>query len=279
MSDADSLARGTIELNLRRTDLEPMLRRIVEESGVDVDHEVIVEAERVVVTHRPGSHGADPLGIAASLRQTAPRRTRSITVRLTPHEGGALLSVEDPEPSSDASLSPVVERFAEVQGGWATVESREEGGSAFRVFLPDGANAPEASAPTDVESSESEAADEDAGATEPEAQVAVPAGSDDDLHIVVETGQERAGGDMDPVPRAAPRAGVAPAVGDHGRGLMRAGPPPRGAAGSGRRPDLRRRRSRRRLARPSAAASRARGSARSALRSLRSDAPARRLLR
>ena len=33
----------------------------------------------------------------------------------------------------------VVTRFAEVQGGWATVESRENGGSSFKVFLPDGA--------------------------------------------------------------------------------------------------------------------------------------------
>ena len=40
------------------------------------------------------------------------------------------------ETSSDASLSPVVSRFADVQGGWAKVESRPNGGSAFRVFLP-----------------------------------------------------------------------------------------------------------------------------------------------
>jgi hypothetical protein len=33
----------------------------------------------------------------------------------------------------------VVRRFAEVQGGRATVESVESGGSSFRVFLPDAA--------------------------------------------------------------------------------------------------------------------------------------------
>jgi hypothetical protein len=32
-----------------------------------------------------------------------------------------------------------VKRFAEAHGGWAKVESRPDGGSAFRVFLPDGA--------------------------------------------------------------------------------------------------------------------------------------------
>ena len=60
-------------------------------------------------------------------------------MRLSASEGGAQIAVEDPEPSSDASLSPVVQRFAEVQGGRATVESREDGGSSFKVFLPDGA--------------------------------------------------------------------------------------------------------------------------------------------
>jgi len=60
-----------------------------------------------------------------------------------------MLSVEDPEPSSDASISPVVRRLAEAHGGTVKAESRDGGGSAFRVFLPDpevqtdGATAPE----------------------------------------------------------------------------------------------------------------------------------------
>ena len=58
----------------------------------------------------------------------------STPVRLL--QGGALISVEDAETSSDVSLSPVVARFADIQGGWAKVESRPNGGSAFRVFLP-----------------------------------------------------------------------------------------------------------------------------------------------
>jgi hypothetical protein len=32
-----------------------------------------------------------------------------------------------------------VQRFAEAQAGWAKVESRESGGSSFKVYLPDGA--------------------------------------------------------------------------------------------------------------------------------------------
>ena len=141
MTDAESLIRGTVELTVRRTDLEALVNRVVEESGVDSDHEVRVETERVVVA-------LDQLRteqiLAGLLRASADRTPpkKAITVRLSDHAGGALISVEDPEPSSDASLSPVVQRFAEVQGGWAKVESREEGGSAFRVFLPDGAKAP-----------------------------------------------------------------------------------------------------------------------------------------
>ncbi len=140
MTDADKLVRGTIELTIRRTDLEALVHRVVEESGVGAEHEVRIDAERVVVA-------LDQLRteqiLAGLLRSSADRThaKKPITVRLHNHHGGALLSVEDLEPSSDASLSPVVQRFAEVQGGWAKVEDAADGGSAFRVFLPDGAKA------------------------------------------------------------------------------------------------------------------------------------------
>jgi chromosome segregation ATPase len=140
MAEADNLVHGTVELTVRRTDLEALVHRVVDESGVAGDHEVRIDAERVVVA-------LDALRteqiLAGLLRASADRThaKKPITVRITNHHGGALLSVEDEEPSSDASLSPVVQRFAEVQGGWAKVESAPNGGSAFRVFLPDGAKA------------------------------------------------------------------------------------------------------------------------------------------
>jgi hypothetical protein len=67
----------------------------------------------------------------------------------------------------------VVQRFAEVQGGWATVESRENGGSSFKVFLPG-----------------------DAGAGDPngDARSAEPAAADA-LHIVVEGVESSASAD------------------------------------------------------------------------------------
>jgi chromosome segregation ATPase len=138
LSDAERLVRGTVELTVRRTDLEPLIRRVIEESGVDADHEVRVIADRLVVAVDQLRTEQIVAGLVrASGDRTPPKKT--ITIRLEVAEGGAIISVEDPESSSDASLSPVVKRFAEVQGGWASVEGREEGGSSFKVFLPDGA--------------------------------------------------------------------------------------------------------------------------------------------
>ncbi|HEY5860549.1 MAG TPA: hypothetical protein VIX62_09720, partial [Actinomycetota bacterium] len=138
LADADRLSQGAIELTVRRTDLEPMIQRVVEESGLEADHELRVHAERLVVAVDPQRTEQ----IISALLRTSGDRTppkKAITIRLIPSDGGALIVVEDPEPSSDVSINPVVERFAEVQGGWAKVESQESGGSAFSVFLPDGA--------------------------------------------------------------------------------------------------------------------------------------------
>jgi chromosome segregation ATPase len=168
LADADRLVRGEIQLTVRRTDLEALVRRVVEESGIDADHEVRVETERVVVA-------VDQLRteqLLAGLLRTSGDRTppkKAITVRLAAADGGAIISVDDPEPSSDASLSPVVQRFAEVQAGWSSVESRDNGGSSFKVFLPDGA-----------------------GTERPAAEPMT-----DSLHIVVEAGETSALADGD----------------------------------------------------------------------------------
>jgi hypothetical protein len=147
LGDAETLVHGTIELTVRRTDLETLVRRVVEESGVDADHEVVIHADRLVVA-------VDPLRteqiIAGLLRASGDRTPakKTIVVRLEQHEDGAMITVSDPEPSSDASMSPVVQRFAEAQAGWAKVEGREEGGSSFKVYLPDGAGIGEPAGPT-----------------------------------------------------------------------------------------------------------------------------------
>jgi DNA repair exonuclease SbcCD ATPase subunit len=158
LADADRLVRGEVELNVRRTDLEPLVRRVVEESGIDADHEVRIETERVVVAVDQVRTEQILSGLLRASGDRTPAK-KTIAVRLTTADGGALIAVEDPEPSSDASLGPMVTRFAELQGGWAKVESRENGGSSFKVFLPDGAKP---QPPADTSSPSEEAATDDA---------------------------------------------------------------------------------------------------------------------
>lgn len=136
LSDVDSLVTGSIDLDLRNTDLESLIRRVVDESGVEDDHDVRVEAE-------PTSIAVDRTRteqILGGLLRSASDRTpadKTITVRLLRAKGGgAFIAVEDAESSSATSLSPMVRRLAEVQGGSVKVEAREGGGSSFQVFLP-----------------------------------------------------------------------------------------------------------------------------------------------
>jgi hypothetical protein len=137
LAEADALAHGAVDLTIKRTDLDALLKRVVDESGIGADHDVRIDSSPLVV-------GVDALRVeqvlAGLLRFCGDRTAtgKAITVRLAHTEGGALISVEDPEPSSDGSLSPVIVRFVEMQGGWTKIESRDVGGSAFRVFLPDG---------------------------------------------------------------------------------------------------------------------------------------------
>ncbi|MGZ5298670.1 MAG: hypothetical protein ACXWDU_03250 [Actinomycetota bacterium] len=146
LAEADALAHGVVDLTIKRTDLDALLKRVVDESGIGADHDVRIDSQPLVV-------GVDALRVeqvlAGLLRFCGDRTAtgKAITVRLANMEGGALISVEDPEPSSDGSLSPVITRFVEMQGGWTKIENRDGGGSAFRVFLPDGGPSGEAAVP------------------------------------------------------------------------------------------------------------------------------------
>ncbi|MEO8423690.1 MAG: hypothetical protein ABI595_07210 [Actinomycetota bacterium] len=157
LAEADALAHGVVDLTIKRTDLEALLKRVVDESGIGADHDVRLDSQPLVV-------GVDALRveqvIGGLLRFCGDRTAtgKAITVRLGPMQGGALISVEDPEPSSDGSLSPVITRFVEMQGGWTKIENRDGGGSAFRVFLPDGGPSGEVAAPTADTTDEEETA-------------------------------------------------------------------------------------------------------------------------
>ena len=137
LMDAERLATGTVEINIKRTDLKALVSRVIDESGVGSDHEVNMELESLVV----GIDQRRTEQILSAMLRTCADRTaegKTVTVKLSRVDGGALLFVEDGQSSNEAVLSPVVQRFAEVQGGWARVESLENGGTSFRVYLPDG---------------------------------------------------------------------------------------------------------------------------------------------
>ncbi|MGZ4389864.1 MAG: hypothetical protein ACXVZL_10830, partial [Gaiellaceae bacterium] len=113
IAEADHLARGAVELQVRRTDVEALVLRVIEESEIGADHEVKVVTEPVSLRLDP--QRTDQI-LSSLLRNSGDRTAanKTITVRLQQRDGGALFSVEDPEPSSDASMSPVVRRFAEL---------------------------------------------------------------------------------------------------------------------------------------------------------------------
>jgi hypothetical protein len=138
LSEADGIARGTVELQPRRTDLEALVSRVVEESEIGVDLEVRVVAEPIMMTIDPRRAEQTLVGMLRVAAERTPNN-KAITVRLQHVDDGALVSVEDPEPAAGATMSPVIQRFAELQGGWTKVEEREGGGTAFRLFVPDAA--------------------------------------------------------------------------------------------------------------------------------------------
>ncbi len=157
--ELDRLADGTLRLNRRRSDLQALVRRVVEESPDLASRNIHVEAEKVVVP-------VDPFMVeqmVETLLSNAGRRTSSdsslwITVSSDPE--GAVIAVADTGPDVPEELRKslsalpeeqksgagrgrastglaLLQRVAEVHGGRAWVEEREGGGASFRVFLPD----------------------------------------------------------------------------------------------------------------------------------------------
>jgi uncharacterized phage infection (PIP) family protein YhgE len=147
LADAEKLANGTVELQIKRTDMQALIARVVEESGSETDHDIRVVADGL----RLRIDAVRTERILSSLLRVATERTqngKTIVVRVQQADGGAIVSVEDPGEPTDGLISPVVARFAEIQGGWVKAEPTDSG-TAFRVYLPDGAGqgAPETLSP------------------------------------------------------------------------------------------------------------------------------------
>lgn len=158
MLDMDRIANGTFAPNRRRTDLEALVRRVVEESPDLANRDVHVSAEHVALEVDP----ALTEQMVETLLANAGRRTtpgNPVWVKVLPEDGGATIAVEDmvsevptglrqamfaamqdgqgqPRAKGGTGLS-LLSRFADLHGGNAWVEERPGGGASFRVFLPD----------------------------------------------------------------------------------------------------------------------------------------------
>jgi K+-sensing histidine kinase KdpD len=156
----DAISSGSYGLTRRRTDLEAMVRRIMEESPDLEGRDVHAEVEHVAVEVDPGLTEQ----IVEALFANAGRRTAEgnpVWVKLEADRGGAVLSVGDACPDiplslrqaklaalqedrGDAKGNPVqgptglalLTRLAEIHGGRAWAEERLGGGASFCVFLP-----------------------------------------------------------------------------------------------------------------------------------------------
>ncbi|HEX6230891.1 MAG TPA: HAMP domain-containing sensor histidine kinase [Actinomycetota bacterium] len=157
--DADTLADGSLVPNRRRTNVEALVRRVIEESQELAKRDVQVEAEHVAIALDP--HLAEQMidGLLANAaRRTSPGDP--VWVRIASEEGGVMIAVDDggPEvpsglrsamfaavagdgadgpgskPTGETGLS-LLARLAEIHGGRAWVEERPGGGASFRVLL------------------------------------------------------------------------------------------------------------------------------------------------
>jgi PAS domain S-box-containing protein len=156
--DVDRLARGVLEPTLHQVDLGELARRVAEETDVGL-RGLTVQAPSLEAM----VDGAKVERILENLLVNASRHTPEgarIWIRLTEHDGGVLLLVEDdgpgvPDDQKDSVFEPfhqgaairghnpgtgiglsLVASFAELHGGRAWVQDRAGGGASFRVFLP-----------------------------------------------------------------------------------------------------------------------------------------------
>jgi K+-sensing histidine kinase KdpD len=172
----DRIAAGTFTPNLRRTDLEALVRRVVDESPDLANRDVEVSADHVAIQLDPGlAEQIVEVLLANAGRRTVPGS--SVWVRVAPAEGGAVVSVDDTGPEIPAGLRQamfaaatddasegqrtrgatglsLLSKLADVLGGRCWVEERTHEGASFRVFLPDVGAEPEVATRSEVATDE-----------------------------------------------------------------------------------------------------------------------------
>jgi PAS domain S-box-containing protein len=155
--DLNRLRKGGTSIERAPTDLAALVQRVVDESEISSAHPVTI-ATRPLAADVDGPKVERILdNLLLNVAHHTPEGT-PVWIKLESVDGGVLLVVEDagpgvppalkdslfepfvqgplgPSPGAGIGLS-LVARFAELHGGWATVEDRQGGGASFRVLLP-----------------------------------------------------------------------------------------------------------------------------------------------
>ena len=159
--ELDHIADGSLVPNRRRTDMEALVQRVVEESPDLANRDINIETQHVVASVDPtwAEQMVETL-LANAGRRTDPGNTVWISVGANGDGDGVVVAVEDQGPEVPAGLRQalfaalqerpeakkrasgatglsLLSRLADIHGGRAWVEERQGGGASFRVFLPD----------------------------------------------------------------------------------------------------------------------------------------------
>jgi signal transduction histidine kinase len=157
--DVDVLLRGQGRLNLTLVDVAVLVRSACDQIAARERRVVDVEADSIVTK----LDGPKIERVIENLVVNAVKYSPSsepVVVRATAEQDGMLIAVEDrgpgvPKPLRESIFEPfqrgeaatphapgtgiglsLVDRFSRLHGGAAWVESRDGGGSSFRVFIP-----------------------------------------------------------------------------------------------------------------------------------------------
>ena len=168
MLDLDKIATGAFVPNRRRTDLEALVRRVVEEAPDLSNRDLKIETEHVAINLDP----ALTEQMVETLLMNAGRRSapgNPVWVKVSSDQDGVVIAVDDTGPETPTGLRAdklstsltddrgpaarrkkprgatglvLLSRLAELHGGRAWVEERPGGGASFRVFLPNAVQEP-----------------------------------------------------------------------------------------------------------------------------------------
>ena len=139
--DADLLTRGELLLERRSTEIDTLVRRVVDEFPFagDRDLDVAVEPATIMVDRVRVERLVDDLLTSAVGRTETGDRIALVLERAP---DGVLISVEGGTPlNGDGTAGAAAAFLAELHGGWTKAERLPDGTGLVRAFLPGGRTA------------------------------------------------------------------------------------------------------------------------------------------